>query len=649
VSLEIQFARAHGQITSLATRLLGMPVAVLIAERAGTRSIVALTGAFMDQAAMLSEFCRGMLLERPGEVHTASEFSEKAKAVSNLGFFAGIRLHNPETGVAWELAVMDKAVNRALTDSEKAALRELCEVAAASEVQIIEESRDSKPSWQQVNEMLHAVVSASPLAILAIGVDGKVTLWNRAAERMFGWTEEEALGKPIPYIPPEKLEEHREMRGFDLKGLSFTGIEVRRRRKDGAPIDLSVSTAPMRDELGGICGIMTICMDITRQKRLEDELRQAQKMESVGRLAGGIAHDFNNLLTVVSGYSQMLVDGASADETKELAAEILNAAQRAADLTSQLLAFSRRRVFQTEILSLDEEIRSMESFLRRALGERVELLTELGDVAGRVKADRIQIEQVVMNLAINARDAMPDGGNLNVKTRPLQLADGDLQQQLGLIAGRYVVLSVSDSGHGIDPEIRSNIFEPFFTTKEPGKGTGLGLATVYGIVKQHGGGIRLESFPGGGTTFEIYLPATEGSCAPKAPATPSYAGGGHETILLVEDEEPLRRMVAGMLSREGYTVVEASDAEEALSLCERSGGNIELVLADVVMPRMGGAELVNRLKSLRPLLKILLMSGYLDYEVSGVRMLDGSTPFLRKPFTKEALTGKIRQILESPV
>jgi two-component system cell cycle sensor histidine kinase/response regulator CckA len=511
----------------------------------------------------------------------------------------------------------------------------------------ITERKRPREAERKISNMLQALVQASPLPILAIDVEGLVTLWNSAAEKTFGWTAAEVIGKPIPYIPAEKLEEHREMRAFDLKGMGFTGLHVRRRRKDGSPVDLSVSTAPLRDAAGAISGIMTVCMDITEQKRLEDQLRQAQKMEAIGRLAGGVAHDFNNLLTVITGYSQMLAEIMHDPEPQDLAHEILTAAQRAADLTGQLLTFSRRQVIKTEILCLDERVRAMQSFLRRTIGEHIELEMHLGAPSGLVRADPTQIEQVILNLALNARDAMSTGGKLIIETHEIEVRHPELLHQLSVAAGPYILLCVTDTGHGIDPSIRPAIFEPFFTTKEAGRGTGLGLATVYGIVKQHEGGIRLESNVGQGTTFEVYLPAAHGSKRESSSPVTSGLTGGTETILVVEDEIPLRKMVAGMLRSEGYMILEAETPEHAVELCSAHSERIDLLLTDVVMPRIAGPDLAMRLKSLRSDLKVLYMSGYLKDELRIDGSLSPDTFLLQKPFSKHTLTLKIREVLDA--
>jgi nitrogen-specific signal transduction histidine kinase/CheY-like chemotaxis protein len=387
-------------------------------------------------------------------------------------------------------------------------------------------------------------------------------------------------------------------------------------------------------------------MDITDQKRMEDQLRQAAKMEAVGRLAGGIAHDFNNLLTVISGYSQMLAEMVTDKAAGELADEILAAAQRAADLTGQLLTFSRRQVIKPEILCLDERVRGMQSFLRRTIGEHIELQMHLGAPSGLVRADPTQIEQVILNLALNARDAMSGGGRLTIETRELEARNADLLNQISVAPGPYILLSVSDTGHGIDPSIRPSIFEPFFTTKEAGHGTGLGLATVYGIVKQHEGGIRVESHVGHGSTFEVFLPAAHGCKRESATSVPPELTRGTETILVVEDEVPLRKMVAGMLRSEGYTVLEAESPEHAMEICSMHAARIHMLLTDVVMPRIAGPDLAMRVKTLRPQMRVLYMSGYLKDELGIDGSLAPDTYLLQKPFSKHTLTLKIREVLD---
>ena len=378
-------------------------------------------------------------------------------------------------------------------------------------------------------------------------------------------------------------------------------------------------------------------------KRSEEQLRQAQKLEAVGRLAGGIAHDFNNLLTAMMGYGHLLQQRLGADHPGARdAEEILRSAERAASLTHQLLAFSRQRIIDLNVIMTE-----LDKMLRRMIGEDVDLLTAPSLDLGKVRADPSQIEQILVNLAINARDAMPEGGKLTIETSNIEIDEGYAHTRMDLKPGRYVMLAVSDTGVGISPEILPQIFEPFFTTKPVGRGTGLGLSMVHGIVKQSEGHIEVYSEPGQGTTFKIYLPRVEGE-AEAMPAPARVPGGltGTETLLLVEDEEVIRRVVRESLRQRGYTVLEASDGVEAITICERPGQRIDLLITDVVMPLMSGPETVRRVQLTRPDLPVLFISGYTDRALVHHGMRDTASAFLQKPFTPDVLARKVRDVLE---
>jgi signal transduction histidine kinase/CheY-like chemotaxis protein len=383
----------------------------------------------------------------------------------------------------------------------------------------------------------------------------------------------------------------------------------------------------------------------------QDQLTQASKMEAVGRLAGGVAHDFNNLLTVMMGRTDLLLENMDHGDPRRPAIELIQkTTSRAADLTRQLLAFSRKQVLRPAVLDLNAAVANVSEMLRRLIGEDITLVTALAPALGQVKADPGQIEQVIMNLAVNARDAMPHGGRLTLETANVELDAGYARKHLGARPGPHVMLALSDTGVGMDAATQARIFEPFFTTKGPDKGTGLGLATVYGIVKQSDGNIWVYSEPGRGTTFKIYLPRVEEAALP-APsiATSGRPPRGMETILLVEDEEAVRDLARDVLRTRGYTVVEASDASEALRICERHPGAIEMVLTDVVMPGMTGRDLADRLALLRPAIKVLYMSGYTDNAVIHHGVLDAGTVFLQKPFTPAVLAHKVREVLDARV
>jgi PAS domain S-box-containing protein len=418
-------------------------------------------------------------------------------------------------------------------------------------------------------------------------------------------------------------------------------------RKDGTLVPVLLSATALLDRAGNFVMSRSTVFDISERKQLEAQLRQAQKMEAVGRLAGGVAHDFNNLLTIIGGYSQLLLDLDLKDQQRGHIEEVKKAADRAASLTRQLLAFSRQQVLAPQVLDLNVVVANTEKMLRRLIGEDIELVNSLGSNLGRVKADPGQIEQVILNLAVNARDAMPRGGRLTIETANLELDETYARGQVSVEPGPYVMLSMSDTGSGMDAETQTHIFEPFFTTKEPGKGTGLGLATVYGIVKQSGGYIWVNSEEGHGATFKIFLPQVQETAeVVERSSEGDAAAGGSETILLVEDEEPLRRLARGILEGDGYTVLEACGGEEALQVCGQHKGPIHLILTDVVMSGMSGRELAERLAVSHPESKVVYMSGYTDDSVVRHGVLDAGTILLQKPFTPDALAHKVRETLD---
>jgi two-component system cell cycle sensor histidine kinase/response regulator CckA len=385
--------------------------------------------------------------------------------------------------------------------------------------------------------------------------------------------------------------------------------------------------------------------DITARRQLEDQLRQVQKMEAVGRLAGGVAHDFNNILGVIMGHSQILLSGMAANDPRRARVEqIISASHRAAGLTRQLLAFSRRQVFETRVLDINQTIDVVIKMLGRLIGEDVTLTFRPGESLGHVRADPTQIEQVLMNLAVNGRDAMPDGGRLAIETSGVTMDDDYVRVHAGAAPGRYVCIAVSDTGHGMTKDVQAHIFEPFFTTKEPGKGTGLGLATVYGIVKQSEGSIYVYSEPGHGTTFKVYLPVVDADVENPAEAPPVRPGS--ETVLLVEDEEGLRELIGELLEENGYRVLVAETPTKALEAAESHPGVIHLLLTDVVMPQMNGRDLARLVKQRRPDIRVLYMSGYTEDAIANRGGFEAGSSLISKPFTQEALTRKLRELLD---
>lgn len=466
---------------------------------------------------------------------------------------------------------------------------------------------------------------------------------NQALARMFGYQVEEMIGRSaFDFLTPESraLATSRILSG-DEHPYELTGIH-----RSGATFPIEVCGKNMA--WGGKVLRVVSVRDITEHKRLEEQLREAQRLEAVGRLAGGVAHDFNNLLTVIGGYSQMLLEGLpEGDDRHPAAAEIFRAAERAASLARQLLAFSRRQIIQPRVLNLNTLVVNLSKLLRRVIGEDIELTTHLSPDLGNVKADPGQLEQVIINLAVNARDAMPEGGRLLISTANLDWCSSAIPDGGPELSGPFVVLTVEDTGCGMDEETRRRIFEPFFTTKPPGQGVGLGLSTVYGIVRQHGGAVEVDSAPGRGTTFRVLLPRVEEPAAPVQEAPLTASPCGEETILLVEDEPGVRGLVKRALEQLGYTVLEAADPDAASLICQTHRGRIDLLVTDVVMPGTSGRKLAEMLVGLRPELKVLYLSGYSENQIGRVGVLEPGLNFLAKPFTLESLARKVREVLDA--
>ena len=470
---------------------------------------------------------------------------------------------------------------------------------------------------------------------------------NQATVAHYGWSREEFLAMTAMDIrPPEEVQALLDVMG-QLEDAPLRPGVFRHRKKDGSLIDVETLGNPLW--FYGRPAVMVLANDVTERRRLEEQFRQAQRMEAVGQLAGGVAHDFNNLLTVISGYCELLFQSLS-DRTPELrrVQEIHRAAARAASLTRQLLTFSRKQALAPQVLDLDEVVQGMVPMLSRLLGEHVRLNTVRALLLGRVKADPGQIEQVVMNLAINARDAMPDGGTLTIALADVELDAAPRGVDVALRSGPHVMIAVSDTGCGMDAATRVRIFEPFFTTKEVGKGTGLGLATVYGIVQQSDGAIQVESEPGRGATFRIYLPRVEPVAAPgEVAAAPARAPEGRETVLVVEDEHAVRTLEAEVLAGHGYRVLVAGDAQEALALEERCEESIALLVTDVVMPGRSGRELAREFVRRRPGTRVLFVSGYTNDAFAGGGLLEAGSCFLQKPFSPESLARTVRDVLDT--
>jgi len=495
------------------------------------------------------------------------------------------------------------------------------------------------------------VLSHVTEAIIAVDNENLVSYWNHGAEELYGFKFYEALNRPLrelihdDWLAPSSPSENA------LEVASVWRGESIQRHKSGDQLVVEASVRRLNDASGESCGYLAVIRDISKRRRTEaalrqkeEELRQAQKMEAVGKLAGGVAHDFNNLLTAIGGYSEMMLLSLSPkDPLRSDAEEIRRASRRAADLTRQLLAFSRKQVLQPQVLDLNSVVLGMDKMLRRLIGADVELVTVLEPGLASVKADRSQIEQVILNLAVNARDAMTRGGKLTLKTANIEPAAASVPAGVP----NPVMLAVSDTGCGMDAETQARMFEPFFTTKQQGKGTGLGLSTVYGVIEQSGGRISVESELLRGTTFRIYLPQGEVQQPAAAERGQMELPVGTETVLLAEDENVVRGLVHQVLKHNGYNVLVAQHGAEALRIVLQHPGPIHLLLTDLVMPLMGGRDLAKRLRGMRKDIKVLYMSGYTDD--SGIRQgeLEPGTDFIQKPFTPDSLSRKVRSVLES--
>jgi len=501
---------------------------------------------------------------------------------------------------------------------------------------------------QMLNRLLRAVEQSADLVLIS-NREGVIEYVNPAFEALTGFSRDEVIGqKPSLLRSGQQLPAmYRELWSTILAGNVFRGILVNK-KKNGELFYVEKTISPVRDAEGNITHFISSDRDITERCRLEAQLLQAQKMDAIGKLAGGVAHDFNNLLMVISAYAELMQDAlASGHPLRRNVQEILTASRRAADLTRQLLAFSRKQMQVLQVLDINWLVQEVTKLLPRLIGEDIQLTMIPGRNAGKVRIDPVQMEQVILNLATNARDAMPHGGRLTIETAPVKLDEHYLHRHSMVVPGDYVMLAVSDSGHGIPREHQSHIFEPFYTTKEKGKGTGLGLATVYGIVKQNGGYIWVYSELGMGTCFKIYLPCAI-QPAEKNIAAPSPAEDlrGSETLLLVEDETAVRKSAAEFLGLKGYTVLEAKDGADALRVAREHSGEIDLMITDVVMPRVSGGELAQQLYSDRPATKVLFVSGYAENTVLRYG-IDLKNRFLQKPFTLKILAQKIREVLDA--
>jgi two-component system cell cycle sensor histidine kinase/response regulator CckA len=522
----------------------------------------------------------------------------------------------------------------------------------------------AEAALRESSEALQTIILSAPVAIVSIDAEARTRIWNPAAESIFGWPAAEVVGREPPFfVDDADRQDFRARLAAVVRGEQVEyNRDAVRRRKDGTRVDVRVWARASRDALGRPDGLITFVEDISAfnaaqeaLRRSEEHLDHARRMDAIGRLAGGIAHDFNNLLTAIQGNLQLAELDVPPDAPfREELSEIGRAVQRATELTRQLLAFSRKQVRRTQVVEVNHTVRETARLLRRLIGENVSVRTSLAKDLAPVEADPAQLEQVLVNLVVNARDAMPGGGVVTIRTRNATLGEAGA----GLCAqdsadAPAVLLSVADTGEGMDPATRARAFEPFFTTKPPGKGTGLGLATVYGIVKQSGGYIWLDSRPGEGTTVSLLLPAVD------APAGREQAGGAHartgaapagrgETILLVEDEAAVRQLAERVLSKAGYSVVATAGGEEAIQRAHELSGGLDLLLTDVVMPGLSGPEIAEQVSALHPRVRVLFTSGYSDEAISRHGVLKPGVSLLEKPFSVEALLERVRRTLTEP-
>ena len=507
--------------------------------------------------------------------------------------------------------------------------------------------RRTDQQLREYQNRLALIVDSSEDAILGKDLDGFITHWNKGAERIYGYTSDEMVGKPISLLVPK--DQPDEILGIMQKirrGESVEHYESVRVTKDGRHLQMSISVSPIRDSAGKIVGASTIARNMTAQKRAEDQLRQAQKMEAIGRLAGGVAHDFNNILGIITACGELLRDRVE-PKAEPYIQNIKTAAERGASLTRQLLAFSRKQVVQPKVLDLNERLKETSKLLRPLMGDDVEIVINPQSSSALVEIDPGQLDQILLNLAVNARDAMPRGGKLILETAAMDFDEAFGAQHPPIAAGKYALLAVSDTGIGMDAATISRIFEPFFTTKELGKGTGLGLATVYGIVRQSGGYIWVYSEPGRGTTFKMYLPSAEDKIGAEADSeAEAVLPKRHGTaILLVEDDELMRSLTKQMLEEHGYTVLEARDGKTALDILASNHAAIDLMLTDVVMRGISGPELSVRLRNSHPDVKLVYMSGYTGELIAEHDVLQPGITLLEKPFTRAALLTTIHTVL----
>ena len=649
---------AYDRITELAARIFETPIAVLAfvdRERSWYKSHF---GVNINSAAREGSFSAHTILSDQvlvvEDVVRDPRFHGVPAALGslNIRFYAGAPLITPEGQRLGALAVMDTRPRRGgLTADQTATLADLASI-AMHELNLGLQLSQARGEGSSIagEAKFRALMESASQAIVAVNHKGFIEIVNQKAEELFGYVREEMIGERLEMLLPERFREKHVGHRRDYFSRPHArpmgiGMDLSGRRKNGQefPIEISLNYV----EVAGNSLALSFITDISERLRMEQQLRQSQKMEAVGQLAGGVAHDFNNLLTVIHGYSAMSLEGLPPDDAlREPLEEIEKAAISAANLTRQLLSFSRHQVSRPKVLDLNAAISDVERMLRRVIGEDIELTVQCDEGVGLIKADPGYLEQILMNLVVNARDAMPGGGKLVIETGGLYLDREYAATHLAVKTGRYAMLAVSDTGMGMSPEVQARVFEPFFTTKPPGEGTGLGLATVYGIVQQMEGTIWVYSEPGKGSTFKILIPVVS-TAEPSEVASreePARAIAG-DTVLLMEDEEGVRKFVCSMLQKRGYRVLEAKDADHALALASDSQERIDVLLTDMVMPKINGPDLAEKIVALRPSVKVVFMSGYTDRAIRLQGRLDQNAIFIQKPFTPQMLALRIREAL----